>query len=338
MDNTYTCEKCGAESPEHDLRYFRLLCTRSGNYEHRQLTGVRRLRICEKCIQTQRKKYSLRAFLCLLPAGFVFGTALIEILVSGRNFGAHIGKSALFGIVIAILAGCCAWFFNRKKSAAFLGRSILDDLLKQSINGGKHSYYASADRNEYISKSNKFDDTILEKSIISPLVLAGVGNDVVDMALEKYHGVNANEADVNEQKILALSTQKTVSLFVYFDIGRLGDGAYGLAAGRAIGKAVPVSMMEGMEISSGDSKATIHGSANEYVVCLSGNPELIASVKEKLDTDPEVKHLLSSSGINMNDAKEPLVSDGTVKNGELIIPDGTSASFCAAGIRDAWNN
>ena len=52
--------------------------------------------------------------------------------------------------------------------------------------------------------------------------------------------------------------------------------------------------------------------------------------------DPDLGRLLSSSGIRRGQTKEPLVQDGTVRGGKLVIPEGKSESFCAAGIRKEW--
>ncbi len=332
-----TCEKCGAQSPEYNLRYFKIYFRESGQYYQRKLEGVRRLRICEKCIQKKRNTYAIGCGFGGFIPFTVFSTVLIELFVFGGNFGDHLGNSILFGLPVGIIAAFFFWLHNKNKSASFLGRFILEESKPKE---DQFIHYVDADRDEYTSKKdpNKFtfESTTKEKSVLYPIVFAGMGNDIVDRALEKYHGVHDYEANVTEQMISDLVNQKDTSLLVYFDIDQLGGGVYGLTAGRAIGKAIPPSMMEGMEISSGDSSATLNGSANEYVICMSGSAESITAIKEKLNSEPEIKNLLSSSGISQTVSKEQLVQDGTVKNGEFIIPDGKSASFCAAGFRDAW--
>lgn len=121
------------------------------------------------------------------------------------------------------------------------------------------------------------------------------------------------------------------TLMVYLDIDKLGGGVYGYAAGKVVAQAAPVSMLEGVSVSSGDSNATLYGSQNEYVVGLTGRRSVLDAVKEKLLADHELKELLSKSGIRMG-GSEPLVADGSVQNGSLL----GSNSWCAQGFRDAW--
>lgn len=125
-------------------------------------------------------------------------------------------------------------------------------------------------------------------------------------------------------------------LLVYFDIDKLGNGAYGLSAGRTVAQAIPASMLEGIVIYSGDSQATLHGTANEYVVCMTGRDVILDAVEERLQSDKSMKTLLSSSGIKRGQHNEPLVIDGTVQSGTLIDPPGRSTSFCGVGIRNTW--
>lgn len=134
----------------------------------------------------------------------------------------------------------------------------------------------------------------------------------------------------------------TGMIFVYMDIDKLDSGVYGLAAGEAVAKAVPASMMEGMTIFSGDSRATLNGSANEYVVAIAslagmagGDPAMDA-VEDRLRADGALAALLSPSGIRRGGVDEPLVADGTVEHGELVNPAGHGTSFCGAGFKGAW--
>ena len=125
------------------------------------------------------------------------------------------------------------------------------------------------------------------------------------------------------------------TLLVYLDIDKLDSGVYGLAAGQAVAKAVPASMLEGMILSSGDSNATLRGSANEYVIGIRGRASALREAEARLRSSGELTALLSASGIRRG-AGEPLVVDGTVQNGELVNPPGHSTSFCGAGFKDAW--
>ena len=125
-------------------------------------------------------------------------------------------------------------------------------------------------------------------------------------------------------------------LYVYMDIDKLGGGAYGLSAGQAVAKAVPASMMNGMSILSGDSNATLRGSANEYVIGLRGSDTALDAVEDKLRADSTLKAVLSRTGIRRGAVSEPLVADGTVQGGTLVNPPGHSTSFCGLGFRDTW--
>ena len=134
----------------------------------------------------------------------------------------------------------------------------------------------------------------------------------------------------------------TGPLLVYMDIEKLGGGAYGLSAGQAVARAVPASMMEGMTVFSGDSNATLYGSANEYVICIAslmgmnGPDPAIDAVEDRLRADAALAAVLSPSGIVRGQRNEPLVSDGTVQGGTLVNPPGHGTSFCGAGFKDAW--
>ena len=125
------------------------------------------------------------------------------------------------------------------------------------------------------------------------------------------------------------------ALLVYLDIDKLDSGMYGMAAGEAVAKAVPAELLEGMRLSSGDSNATLRGSANEYVIGIQGPEPALGEVEARLRADGGLKALLSASGIRRG-AGEPLVADGTVQGGALVNPPGHSTSFCGAGLRGVW--
>ncbi len=124
-------------------------------------------------------------------------------------------------------------------------------------------------------------------------------------------------------------------LLVYLDIDKLDSDVYGMAAGEAVAKAVPAGMLEGMRLSSGDSNATLRGSANEYVIGIQGPEPALGEVEARLRADGGLKALLSASGIRRG-AGEPLVTDGTVQGGALVSPPGQSTSFCGAGMKGVW--
>ena len=137
----------------------------------------------------------------------------------------------------------------------------------------------------------------------------------------------------------ALMKSRTSSngpLTVYLDIDKLDSGVYGLAAGQALGVALPAFELDGIAVFSGDSAATLNGSANEYAVAFSGCCSKIYRIESLLRDDKTIAGLLSGRGIRRGETQEPLVADGTVQNGELTAPAGRSPSFCAVGFNKAW--
>ena len=132
------------------------------------------------------------------------------------------------------------------------------------------------------------------------------------------------------------STDSFGSLSVYLDINKLDGGAYGITAGSAVAKVIPASMMENMTVLSGDSNATLYGSANEYVIGIMGRTSELKAIADKLRTDAELTALLSDRGVLLDGEREPLVIDGLVQNGVLVNPPGHSTSLCAAGFNDVW--
>ena len=125
-------------------------------------------------------------------------------------------------------------------------------------------------------------------------------------------------------------------LLIYLDIDRLDSSVYGFAAGQALARVLSAEDMEGVAISSGDSAATLAGSANEYVIGLSGDASRLDRIEAMLCSDTALEKLLSPAGICRGGSGEPLVADGVVRNGELIHPAGQSTSFCAAGLNEVW--
>ena len=125
-------------------------------------------------------------------------------------------------------------------------------------------------------------------------------------------------------------------LLIYLDIDRLDSSVYGFAAGQALARVLSAEDMEGVAISSGDSAATLAGSANEYVIGLSGDASRLDRIEAMLCSDTALEKILSHAGICRGGSGEPLVADGVVRNGELIHPAGQSTSFCAAGLNEVW--
>ena len=125
-------------------------------------------------------------------------------------------------------------------------------------------------------------------------------------------------------------------LTVYLNIDKLGSSVYGHAAGQALGRLLSPSELENIAVFSGDSAATLNGSANEYVIGFSGDGSKLDRIEAILRGDKTLEGLLSGSGICRRETGESLAADGTVRNGELVPPTGHSLSFCAAGFNDTW--
>ena len=136
--------------------------------------------------------------------------------------------------------------------------------------------------------------------------------------------------------LMKARTASNGPLIVYLDIDKLNSGVYGLSAGQALGRALPASELEGIAVFSGDSAATLNGSANEYAVAFSGDGAKLDRIEAILRDDKTIAGLLSGSGIRREETREPLAADGTVQNAQLVPPAGHSASFCAAGFNDVW--
>ena len=141
---------------------------------------------------------------------------------------------------------------------------------------------------------------------------------------------------------LSLSRTKTAvpasdaPLLIYLDIEKLGGGVYGRVAGQAVARVISAADMEGIALSSGDSAATLAGSANEYVISLSGDASRLDRIEAMLSSDTALEKFLSPAGIRRGTFNEPLADDGIVRSGELMDPPGHSASFCAAGFKEVW--
>lgn len=158
--------------------------------------------------------------------------------------------------------------------------------------------------------------------------------------------MNANERSLREREEKQLTEYAAAlmkarsalngQLTVYLDIDKLGSGSYGLAAGQALGRVLPASVLESIAVFSGDSTATLNGSANEYVIGFSGDGSQLDRIEALLRGDNKLAGLLSPAGIRREDTCEPLAADGTVRNGELTAPAGRSLSFCAMGFNNAW--
>ena len=143
-------------------------------------------------------------------------------------------------------------------------------------------------------------------------------------------------AALMQSRSKAASPAQDAPLLIYLDIDRLGGGFYGLAAGQAVARAISAADLEGIAVSSGDSAATLAGSANEYVIGLSGEASRLDRIEAALRSDAALGDLLSHTGICRSRSDEPLVADGVVRDGVLVDPPGHGSSFCANGFRGIW--
>ncbi len=164
---------------------------------------------------------------------------------------------------------------------------------------------------------------------------------ILNLISEKKNSIKLRKKQTNNQNNAApaaepankVSLSPVDSLLVYLDIDKLNSGVYGYAAGQAIAKVISPAMSEGMSISSGDSRATLNGSANEYIVAFTGKTTELNAIESTLRADTEFLTLLSASGIRKGISNEPLVDDGRVQGGQVV----NYKSFCGEGFNKVWN-
>lgn len=126
-------------------------------------------------------------------------------------------------------------------------------------------------------------------------------------------------------------------LLVRFSIEKLNNlsGSYGFQSGKLVGQAVPAALLEGMTISDGDSAATLAGREYVCVVSIASDDTSILTEKVKplLQASEEIRENGADPLIQIvGSTREPLVTDGVVRNGKV---EG-SGGWCANGLMSAW--
>ena len=310
------------------------------------VTGVQKVALCEECLKKQIKQNtehfsSIKTGCLLFVLGFV-GMILITIGLFGMDVDGGIPALRIIGTIMFL--GCSITsvlmftVIGPRQTRAKLRETPYYVLHKVRIKPGtdmdkegETELLVPIGRN-YYSDKKEFDN-------VNYLLLQETSNKIYNTIIST--GMRESMIDVSPQIQPADDTPKTAvnrsggadeTLMVYLDIDKLGGGVYGYEAGKAIARAVPATMLTDVSIASGDSNATLYGSANEYVVGLTGSRAVLESVKDQLLSDKDLKDLLSASGIRIGGASEPLVSDGSVQNG--TISGGNS--WCAQGFRDTW--
>jgi hypothetical protein len=117
-------------------------------------------------------------------------------------------------------------------------------------------------------------------------------------------------------------------LHVRFDIDTVertfDTGAYGMACYRTVFRNVPDNLLQGCQVSMGDSRATLNGRENVCIIGLAAPPGRLQSVREALSQSRE---FLSVSAVN------PL-SPGNTFDAEPLVVDGIY-TLNGAGLR-SW--
>ncbi len=257
-----------------------------------------------------------------------------------NNPNPHLGGGTLaLTVIFALIAIACTVIFVRGLSAS---KRII-----AGTNPDSPEQLRAAAPDAVVWKQNKqwelchiHDLVPLESALQGRPVFLGSQRptDTTTRSLRQFEEKKLVEyaASLAQSRAEAAAPASNAPLLVYLDIDRLGGGSYGLVAGQAVARVLSAAEMEGIAISSGDSAATLAGSANEYVIGLSGETSRLDRIEAMLRSDTSLGELLSRTGICRGNSNEPLVADGMVREGELINPPGHSTSFCAAGFKDVW--
>ncbi len=340
MENNVCC-KCGRKNPENIYRFLAVDVKTSSSTQYQggqqvtttvtneKLAGADKIYVCDKCIQKQRIIDAFFFGFCVLFICFIIVSILYLWLAGNDND--HIGTGLLVVLILSTVAGVFMFIHSMKEDKEFLAASILKKIKGKDA---ATTTYVPVNADLYRKQDGTGADldrfkrrtglkTNLADSLLTSCISLGIGNALVD----QLSGVKQpSTIDANTTELLS----------IYLDIDKLGDGAYGLAAGQEVAKALPVSMVEGMSFLSGDSNATLRGNANEYVVGIRGNSAMIGEIESKLRSDERLKGFLSASGIRRGSYGEPLVDDGVIKGGTIVNPPGHGTSFCAHGLRTEW--
>lgn len=341
--NNEVCMNCGAGNAEHTFRYIavNVSANSSTRYSGRKkitttvttesVAGAEIFVVCDKCIRSKRRSNAILSGIGGLFAGF-FGALLLATAFTGKQFfNSHVPGIMTVVFIVAVVCSVCCFISEWIKEAPFIGAMLLKKKKGAAANG---IVYVPTDKNLYLSKDKTHPDLAVFKSKTG--LKTGVGDMVFIQCVATGLGDMVVDQILAQQKQPAPATGASGKLLVYLDIDKLGGGVYGLSAGQAVARAVPAAMLEGMRISSGDSNATLQGSANEYVVGLEGDGSALDAVEARLRGDADLAGFLSASGIRRGPSDEHLVEDGNVRNGELVSPPGHSTSFCGAGLREIW--
>jgi hypothetical protein len=114
-------------------------------------------------------------------------------------------------------------------------------------------------------------------------------------------------------------------LYVRFDIDavekKFNAGAYGWACYKTVFRNVPADLLQGSQVSMGDSYATLSGRENVCIIGLSAPAEQLQSIRQVLSQNAEFKSVSASNPFASasDGVTEPLVSDGlyTKDGGQL---------------------
>ena len=129
-------------------------------------------------------------------------------------------------------------------------------------------------------------------------------------------------------------------LLIRFDIEKLKElgGAYGYSAGRLLGAAIPDTLMEMMIISDGDSRATLSGEEQVYLIDISASGSSPEKLRDEImpliqQNDELIKYTAQPPAELCRDTSaEPLVISGVVRKGQIAGAGG----LCASGLISAW--
>ena len=337
---TRTCLKCGAMDPEHTLRCFAVKVSAtpttrtsgkrkvSATVTTETLSGVERCDFCTRCIRKKRLSHAMLTGLGALLLTAVVCILLAAIFIKGEAFARHASTVYTVIGIIAALLGLFAFAGEMHRETPFIAVLLLKRIKGAAAKG---IVYVPTDSSLYLSKDRSHPDLGVFKS------RTGLKTGIGDAVFTRYIATGTGDAAVDrliarqEDPADAIGT-----LAIGLDIDKLGGETYARSAGRAVARAVPAAMLEGVGLLSGDSKAARRGSVREFIVALRGRTTALDAVETRLRASPALTALLSPAGIRRDPSGEPLSADGTVQNGVLNDPPGGRESPCAAGFRDVW--
>lgn len=297
------------------------------------------------CVRKEKIAIAMRVVLVVILWLFAALPLLGEFMLSS-NPNPHIGPGMIALTIVFALAAAWCTFISAKSipaSKRFIANADPDSP-EQLLASASDAVIWKQKKQWEICYSH---DLVPLESVMAncPVFLS----DGVNFA-NRMNDTERSLRRMEEKQLIEYAASLTIDrvrssdlLMVYLDIDKLDSGVYSHAAGKVLGSALSASELEGVAVSSGDSAATLNGSANEYVVCFVGDGARLERIEAQLQENITLTRLFSDKGIRRSNrmidsgvAEEPLVADGIVRNGELIAPAGHSLSFCAAGFNDAW--